>query len=134
MPQNAANRDSFPFTVQGSVYPTVGPALKFFLTGNGKIEAKVTGGSARQFNPPQVSNNISIKFQDSNDDGILDPWADIDPDATPGTPDIVVVPLGEAFAHISVHKPYLRVIGYGNSDGMLDLSWNGLDGLQLMEF
>lgn len=129
MPHNAANRDSYPVSLPGTAYGTT-PALKFSMTGNGKIEARVYVEGKAQYNPASESNTIRLKFQESPDDST---WADINPDGAV-IPDIDVVPMGEAFAHISVSQPYLRVLGFGNEAAMIDLSWSGLDGLQLMEF
>lgn len=132
MPHNAANRDSYPVSLPGTAYGTT-PALKFFLTGNGKIEARVYVEGKAQYNPASESNSVRLKFQASSDDGLLDPWADIIPDNLAAA-NIDVVPMGEAFALFPVSKRYLRVLGFGNEAAMLDLSWSGLDGLQLMEF
>ena len=129
MPHNAANRDSFPFSAPGTAYSTT-PSLRWYLTGNGKLEVRVYVDGKKEFNPPSESNGVQLKFQGS-DDGIV--WADINPDGA-GAPDIACVPMGEAFAHISVSQRHLRVLAFGNDSGMLDMSWSGLDGLQLVEF
>lgn len=132
MPHNAANRDSYAFSVPGTAYGST-PALLFFLTGNGKIEARFYVEGKAQYNPPSASNAARVKFQASDDNGVLDPWADVTPDGALAA-DIDIVPMGELFAHISVAKRYLRVIGFGNEAVMLDMSWSGLDGVQLLQF
>ena len=124
MAHNAANRDSFAFSLPGTAYPATS-ALEWYVTGNGIIEAKFENEGRMQYNPPSSSNDYWAKFQESVD-GIV--WTDI-----AGTA-VNVVPKGTATRNFQVGSRYLRLIGFGNAAGQVIMSWDGLDGLQLREF
>jgi len=124
MAHNAANRDSFAFTLPGTAYPSTS-ALEWYATGNGMIEAKFENEGNMQYNPPQSSHDYWAKFQES-DDGAA--WTDI------AGSEVNIVPKGTSTRSFQVGKRYLRLIGFGNAAGQVIISWDGLDGLQLREF
>lgn len=133
MARQAANKGSYPFSAPGTAYPST-PALKFRVHSPGKLQAQILNLGKGQYNPASESNDLTMKIQVSSDDGVLDPYTDVNPDGAVG-PDVTVVPEGEEWANWSIGpEQYVRVLAYGNAYGQLETSWGGKDELQLMEF
>lgn len=127
MPDNAANRDSYPFSAPGTAYSTT-PSLQFEVpSARGRLECKITNPGRGDYNPPQSSNSVVCKWQES-DDGSS--WSDMD-DVYAASSERTIVPGGVQTVEVNVSKVYLRLLAYGNAAGMLDTSFDARDGLGL---
>ena len=125
---NLANVDKYNLSLAGTAFGTTA-ALQLEAEGRGSIQAYILNQGKKKFNPPEASNNMTLKFQ-ASDDGAA--WTDITPDGY-GSPDIVVRPEGFKTANFLVTTRYIRVIGFGNAYGEAQIRWDGVTGLGLTQ-
>jgi len=104
--------EKYAIPAPGTAYVTASPALQFRLTAtNGLMNVTYYNQGKEVYYPAaQAGNNMVIKMQDSAD-GVT--WADV------ASSTKTVVPMGEqACGNLNVRQ-YIRVLAYGNTEGVV---------------
>lgn len=103
--------EKYAFPAPGTAYDTTNPALQFRLTAtNGLMKVTYYNNGKEVYYPAaQSGNDMTIKFQDSADGSV---WADV------ASSTKTVVPMGEQDCGTLNVRQYVRVLAFGNTEGI----------------